>query len=330
MSFINNAKKSIKENIKALSFASIIILIPLMLLIITKLNPKNADIRNINYLCKEIHKINLSLSSALDENSVNTDNAKTILPTVSKDLETAKKNLLIIEASPSSEKLVDSLRKSLDKNISLVNQALSMYMSPDSNSLDKKIIEFKDTLSLYLESLETLKIYNLEKTISDTSLKFFHNTYSYFETLVDLNILNDISQSSERDFLLKISDITSNFNLIKEDLQPAIINIKENNRDISTLLRDLDQKKNIFSKIEEEYYMLSFPDSTREISDSLEESINSYDSYMNSLSQALLDDIQTNNEEDAKKLYDSAFEKHNEFLRFYADLLSKIEDFTAN
>lgn len=327
MSFIENAKKIIKENIKALSFASIIVLIPLMLLIITKLNPKNADIRNLNSLCKEVHKINSSLSSAVENNSINTDKAKSILPVATKDLELAKKNLLTIETSNSSEKLVDAVHQTIDKNISLTNQALSMYMTPDSKTLDKKIIEFKNTLGLYLESLETLNVYGLEKTINDASLKFFHNTFSYFETVVNLNILNDISTSSKKDFLLKISNITSNFDLIKEDLQPAITSIKDTNRDLSTLLKDLDQKKNIFSKIEEEYYMLSFPDSTKELSENLEECINQYDAYINSLSQAILGDLQTTNEDDAKKLYDSAFEKRNEFLRFYEDLLSQIDQF---
>ncbi|WP_288478846.1 hypothetical protein [uncultured Clostridium sp.] len=322
-SFINNAKTIIRENFKALSFASIIVLIPIMLLIITKLNPQNSDIRNLNNICTEINKINTDLAKGIENDSVNTDVSKNMLPLVTSNLDIAKKNLLTIETSNSSQKVKDAVYQALDKNISLTNQALSMYMSPDSDELDKKVNNFKNTLSLYLDDLETLKVFGINTPISNNSLSFFRNTYNYFETLSNLNALNEISNSSEKDFLLKLSDITNKFNSIKEDLQPAIKNIRENNRNLATLLLDIENKKNIFSKIAEEYYMLSFPDSAKVISESLESCINSYDLYIDNLLNAV--NAELSKKSDTQNLYDSAFSKRNDFLQFYDDLLTNID-----
>ncbi|MGL4876014.1 MAG: hypothetical protein ACRC30_15355 [Clostridium sp.] len=324
--FINSIKNICKENFKALSFASIIILIPLILLIVTKLNPKNADIRHLNSIASDVYKINSSLSSCIDENTINTDKAKETLPLVSNDLDTAKKNISLVKSSPSSEKVKSALDNSLNLNTNLIKQGLSMYLSPDSKNLEKNLEEYKKTFSLFIESLKTLDVYGLNKITSDESILFFKNTCTYFDTVINLNTLSSIEKSSERDFLLKLSTITTKFDSIKEDLAPAMANIKETNRSLTPLLEDLDKKKNIFSKIEEEYYMLSIPESGFLTSNALEVCIQEYKLYLTSLTEAVSLDLVENDTISAQKLYDEAFKSYTNFIESYTSFKNEISN----
>ncbi|MGL5416065.1 MAG: hypothetical protein ACRDAU_10445 [Clostridium sp.] len=324
--FINFIKGIYKENFKALSFASIIILIPLILLIVTKLNPKNSDFRQLNSISTEVYKMNSSLSSCIENDTVNTDKAKEVLPLISKDLDIAKQNVLVIKSSAGNEKVKSALDTSLTLNINLVKQALSMYLSPDSDNLEKNLKEYKETFSLYIESLKNLNIYGLNKITSDESISFFKNTCTYFDTVINLNTLTDIKKTSERDFLLKLSTILTKFDSLNEDLAPAIANIKENNKSLTPVLEDLDKKKNIFSEIEEEYYMLSIPESGSLVSNALEVCIQEYKLYLNTLNDAInLNLVETDNNL-AQNLYDEAFKSYNNFNTSYTNLKNEISN----
>ncbi|MGL5649300.1 MAG: hypothetical protein ACRDDY_15780 [Clostridium sp.] len=324
--FINFIKGIYKENFKALSFASIIILIPLILLIITKLNPKNSDFRQLNSISTEVYKMNSSLSSCIENDTVNTDKSKEILPLLSKDLDIAKQNVLVIQPSTNNEKVKSALDTSLTLNINLVKQALSMYLSPDSDNLEKNLKEYKETFSLYIESLKNLDIYGLNKITSDESISFFKNTCTYFDTVINLNTLTDIKKTSERNFLLKLSPLLTKFDSLNEDLAPAITNIKENNKSLTPILEDLDKKKNIFSEIEEEYYMLSIPESGSLISNALEVCIQEYKLYLNTLNDAINLNLVEADNNLAQNLYDEAFKSYNNFNTSYTNLKNEISN----
>lgn len=201
-----------------------------------------------------------------------------------------------------------------------------MYLSPDSKNLEKNLEEYKKTFSLFIESLKTLDVYGLNKITSDESISFFKNTCNYFDTVINLNTLSSIEKSSNRDFLLKLSSITTKFESIDEDLAPALADIKQTNRSLTPLLEDLDKKKNIFSKIEEEYYMLSIPESGFLTSNALEVCIQEYKLYLNSLTEAVSLDLIEKDVETAQKLYDEAFKSYATFIESYTNFKNEISN----
>lgn len=304
----------IKTKKMLFSIALIIILIPLILLIITKMTPSSRNIREINKLAKEVASINATLENSNDSDNVNSETAKNELSVAVVNLNKVKESLDTLEVSETVTETKVKFNETLDYNIAFCEQALSMYMNQSSPSLDNKLKDYKGALDSFKESNNSLTKLRIDSLISENSLEFFDKTYKYFDTLIQINIMKDITKEKNSTYMLSSDKLISKFKEIDDDLKPALEDIKKNNRDLNILLTDITNKKSIFENIKNDFYMLSVPEEATELHSSLLQSINTYESYINSFDDILDSDIASKDNPKGLDEYEASLSKYTEFI----------------
>ncbi len=304
----------IKTKKMLFSIALIIILIPLILLIITKMTPSSRNIREINKLAKEVASINATLENSNDSDNVNSETAKNELSVAVVNLNKVKESLDTLEVSETVTETKVKFNETLDYNIAFCEQALSMYMNQSSPSLDNKLKDYKSALDSFKESNNSLTKLRIDSLISEDSLEFFDKTYKYFDTLIQINIMKDITKEKNSTYMLSSDKLISKFKEIDDDLKPALEDIKKNNRDLNILLTDITNKKSIFENIKNDFYMLSVPEEATELHSSLLQSINTYESYINSFDDILDSDIASKDNPKGLDEYEASLSKYTEFI----------------
>lgn len=296
------------------SIALIIISIPLILLIITKMTPSSRNIREINKLAKEVSSINATLENSNDSDNVNSETAKNDLSIAIVNLNKVKVSLDALEVSETVTETKIKFNETLDYNIAFCEQALSMYMSQSSPNLDNKLKDYKGALDSFKESNNSLTKLRIESLMSEDSLELFDKTYKYFDTLIQINIMKDITKEKNSSYMLSTDKLISKFKEIDDDLKPALEDIKENKRDLSVLLTDITNKKSIFENIKNDFYTLSVPEEATELHSSLLQSINTYESYINLIDNTLDSDIDSKDNPKNLDEYEDSFSKYIEFI----------------
>lgn len=163
--------------------------------------------------------------------------------------------------------------------------------------------------------------------MSEDSLKFFDKTYKYFDTLIQVNTLKDINKEKNSSYMLSSDKLITKFKEIDDDLKPALEDIKKNNRDLYILLEDIANKKAIFKDIKNDFYMLSVPEDATELHSSLLKSINTYESYINSIEYVVDSDIDSKESPKQLNEYDNSFIKYNEFMNSLKISIKEFQSF---
>lgn len=317
----------IKTKKLIISILLITISIPLILLFATKLTPSSNNIRKINKLAKETSLANSELDKLNDSNNINSETAQDELSSVIKNLNEIKE---ISNSFKVEEIVVDTKNKFtevLNSNIKLCEQALDMYKNQSSASLDTKLKDYKGTLDSFIEGNKSLSNFKISNIMSEDSLNFFDKTYKYFDTLIQVNTLKDITKEKNSSYMLSSDKLINKFKEIDDDLKPALEDIKKNNRDLYVLLEDISNKKSVFKDIKNDFYMLSVPEDATNLHSSLLKSINSYESYINSIEYVVGSDIDSKENPKQINEYDNSFVKYNEFINSLKISIKEFQSF---
>lgn len=318
----------LKPKKKLLIIALIVILVPIILLIITKITPSSRSIRNINKLSKEIYSINSNLQKLGASEVIDSETVKNELPKYINNLKDTSSSLTELKVPDSINTIKYKFSETLNYNILLYDECLSMYMSPSSSNLPNKLKKYKKTLDNFNSSRNDLSKLRIKNPISDEALIFFDKTYKYFDTLIQVNMMKDISSEKKYDYILGIDNIIVKLKEINEDLKPALDDIKENNRNFNTLLNDISNKKSTFDSIKNDFYMLSVPEEASIIHSKLLKTIDLYDSYISSMDENLHLDMES--KESTAKIeenYKDAFSKYTDFITSLNKLCNDLEYF---
>ncbi|MDY6011666.1 hypothetical protein [Clostridium sp.] len=317
----------IKTKKLIISILLITISIPLILLFITRLTPSSNDIRKIDKLAKEISSINSTLDKLNDSNNINSKTAQNELSSIINKLNQVKETSNSLEVEEIVFETKNKFNEALNFNIKLCEQALDMYMNQSSASLDTKLKDYKGTLNSFTESNKSLSTFKISNIMSEDSLKFFDKTYKYFDTLIQVNTLKDINKEKNSSYMLSSDKLITKFKEIDDDLKPALEDIKKNNRDLYILLEDIANKKAIFKDIKNDFYMLSVPEDATELHSSLLKSINTYESYINSIEYVVDSDIDSKESPKQLNEYDNSFIKYNEFMNSLKISIKEFQSF---
>lgn len=327
---LNTIFNYIKTKKLIISILLITISIPLILLFITKLTPSSNNIRKINNLAKEVSSINSGLNKLNDSDNINSKTAQNELSSIINKLNEIKETSTSLEVEEIVVETKSKFTEVLNSNIKLCEQALDMYMNQSSASIDTKLKDYKGTLNSFTEKNQSLSQFKIDSIMSEDSLNFFDKTYKYFDTLIQVNTLKDITKEKNSSYMLSSDKLINKFKEIDDDLKPALEDIKKNDRNLYILLEDIENKKSIFKGIKNDFYMLSVPEDATELHSSLSESINAYEAYINSIEYVVDSDI--NSKEKPKQLneYDNSFLKYNEFINSLKTSIKKYQGFKEN
>lgn len=333
----------IKFYTKNLKLIIPISIISILLLIVLTLSLKNNDIVKLIKISKEIVNINTSLGEGVKNQSFEYNTAYDLLQSNLKSFKNISSDLNNMPLKQNNSKeMRDSLLDYTNLNIALYDSALNIlnngeveYFSNFYNILltnEKQILKASNDLSNSKLDISFPKSANL----------FFISLNNYINTLYKSNREKDISDSQRLDFLLYTNSVVSDFSTLKEDLYVALIKIREDKRDLSILLNDINNKRSKFTSIKDKSYSISIPSNAQNCYASLEDMINSYEVYINSLESSVKSEIALNKENintktklsinskstrNLEEKYSDTFDKYSSFISSFELFQNAISDY---
>lgn len=320
----------IKIQSKYIKFSIVTIIIFILFLIVLTLFFKNNDLHKLSTVSKEVSSLNKDLESAINNDEFDFDASITILEENLVKLEKLNAFLKNIEVKNKNDDLKSQLSAYIESNITLYKSSLAMLNIRDPNNFSPLYDNLLKAEQNILLKTDSLKNKGLDINFPKESNIFFIKLNKYANDSFKNNRENDILYSQKQDFLLNINSLLSDFSYLKEDLQPALNNIKENQRDLSILLSDINTKRSKYLEVKDKSYSMALPQGTQDCHSSLVEMLNSYEIYLNSLEKSIQHDINNSNSNNKTKktiqnYYEDSFDKYDTFLSCYNILKEDIK-----
>lgn len=307
-----------------------IILLPIIILCIIKLTPSNRNISKLNNIGNKIEACNKKLKDCLDDNSINSDITKEILTNQLIELSNIQETLDYTEVLSKNEELKSKLSETLKYNIKLYQLTLSIIKNPNSNNTLETYNEYTHTYELLKNNYDTLDLLGLDIEFPSESEDFFTKSTNFINTLIKLNRENDIKVNQKSTYISNIEDSIALLDSMDEDLQPALIKIREDGRSLDNLLKDVKDKRSKFNELKTKTYSFSVPENGNDCYQALQDTLNYYELYITSLEHSIIVEKTSNNTDNAENIsknYTNSFEKYKDFTDSFKYLKSELDIF---
>ncbi|NFI05522.1 hypothetical protein FC959_14160 [Clostridium botulinum] len=302
----------------------------ILILILLTLFFKNTELNKINKISKTIVTINSSLK--LDENDATLDfkNTKQILNENLNLLNSLDNNLTNLALKKSdSNKLKSNLSNYLKLNINLYNSIISILNNKNNEnfqSLYQDLIKNEEALTKETDKLSEAGVkISIPKSLKKFFISLNRSLNESYKSIRE----NDIISEQKRDFFVQINDLLNKFSSLKNDVKPALEKIREDNRDLSIVIYDINEKRSNFNTIKDSSISISIPVGGENCYEALEEIIASYDSYINSLEKSIKNEMNLRDKSKSTlnnidELYTDTFDKYDYFLSCFDNLQKAI------
>ena len=296
-------------------------------------NSKESRIkRDLKDISNKLNEVNLNLSDAIKDLTIDTDISKNVLSTGIEDLN----NLLILVSEteePSSDISLtkSNLKIAIESTISLYNYTLSILSDPKTiNSIDV-LDKFNLLKESSIVSYSELQHNKIDVVFSEESLKYFDNFYNYINTLIKINRDSEFKNTQTRDFINSLQKYKNDIGYLNEDLSIAINKVKEDKRDLQVIIDDIYKKEEIYNTIKENISFISVPEGCMEIYNYFNEYLNAYHAYLMSIKEAVIYEKTAANSgelsDEINKNYKNSNSKRNDALTAYSTYENKLKEF---
>lgn len=291
----------------------------------------NKEIEDLESIGIEINNINNSLNKGIKDLSLDISTSLKVLSSGIKELEELSIKLSSIEAtSESAIDIRDELITALSTTIVLYDYSIYIIGNPENVVNTDTISEFTSYRDDCLNSYKLLTERGIELSFSDETLIFFDNIKNYLNALIKVNKTQNIVNSQKRDFVIILKDIIPDLNILTEDLEPALIKIKEDNRDLQILIDDIKAKELSYKDVQNKLIPLSIPHGYGDYYTSLDEFFKLYTSYLSSFKTALIFDKSCDdplkNKKEINDNYKNVFSKYQDILTSYSQFKELINN----
>lgn len=306
-----NYKNFYKDKI----FISIILSIIIMFFTIFIVYIKSNDLIILNNLGKSVTKINLE--EPIEDITQSTQYIN-VLENKVKSLNTINETL---EKKKFSKKYYDislTLKEGLENNITFYNSLIDILNNPTSDDLYDK---YKNCLTLkdsVIDSYNTCEKHNIQIALTSNDNTFLNNICFYINEIIKLNRDSDIKISQINEFTVTLDKLLLEFKDLTENLLNTISIMRNNNRNLNTVLSDIHDKMNKFENIKKELYILSIPENGADAFAAFNETLGFYNSYINSLLKGVTEEINTNTSEN--QYYENALSQYKNMIESLENL----------
>lgn len=332
---MENFKIKVRENQKFILILFLLILI-ISLSIIFIYNYKfknNASKSNtFDYIVEEINTINNSIKEYPTEFNLNNESIVTALRNNIDNLEKIKTDLRALVI------VDDYSRETSSKILSSIESAQNLYNCCISSLEYQNISATSDYVTQINEQqFDLLKIYGdlnylgIQIGFNDDSLIFFDKLINYLNNLGALTKKNNINTSQGESFMKSFKTAVTDLSELVEDLEPAISQVREDNRSFDSILKDIDDKESKYLSIKSNINSISIPEGYLSYYNSLIDTFNLYSNYLETLKVAIIFEKSSTNYEDNKKNvdknYKNAFSKLDDVNDSLKSLKKSLENF---
>lgn len=284
---------------------------------------------SIYIIGKELNTINNNIVKKIDNNFDDTDSLKIVftegLLSLNKLLEVIDKHY---NENPDYKNLiVTSIHSNIyfyDACIETLNNRANLNSSYD---LDK-FSSLKDSSINNYKNL--LNVFDLDFDFPDNMNNVFDDYYITLNSLIKENRDKEFKERQKKEFIRHMESLNKSLPSMHEDLMPAILRIREEDRSLSVILEDIKIKEESFSKLKSNIVSLSVPDGYINYYSLFSEYLNLYEIYLSNIKASVifeysLDDYNENSKS-IEKHYKNASSKRNDVIisyNSYIDLFSK-------
>lgn len=323
----------VKEH-KNIVIASLLLLFILSfsLFFMTYNSKDNRTKRYLKNLAEELNDVNSTLTNGVKDLTIDTNNTKDILSTGIENL-----NKIIISVSEVNSEssdvssLKENLTNALNSTINLYDNSLIILSNPENVKNNDDLNKFNTFKENCILDYSKLVDNNIKISFSDDSLKFIDNFNNYMNTLIKINRDSEFKNSQQKDFIYTLESFNDDITYLNEDLTLAINKIREDKRDFQGIIDDIYNKEDTFNNLKNKLAFLSIPEGCMEIYESLNEYLNTYSAYLNTIKEAVIYEKTSSDVDDASekitKNYKNSTSKRNDVLKAYSSYENKLKNF---
>jgi hypothetical protein len=282
------------------------------------------DHKQLVSIGSNIIAINENLKKPINSSSLDTELAKTILTDNLSKLLNEKNMLEKIKPSDKYKNTYDNLALGLNNNMKLFEQTLNILKNPSSKDIQaslQNLSKYEGDCTNYYKKCTDGGV-NINLTTSFTN--FFSNVSNYVNQLVKLNRDSDIKTSQKNEFLIAFDNCLKNFSPLKEDLSAAVNRALEENRSLSGISSDVENKLVELEKLKTSLYEISVPSDGVGCFSDFQATLKLYDVYIASLDEALKSKgNQSEKLKDAFSKFDDMNSSYEKFTKSYDNYKSR-------
>lgn len=295
-----------------------------------KKNPNEST--EFNNIVKEINTLNNSIQEYPTEFNLNNEVTISSLRDNINKLEKIKNDLhaLVI--------LDDYTRNASYKVISLIESSQSLYNFCISSLEYQNISTASEhTTKIQEGKFDVLKLTNdlnhlgIEIEFNDDSLIFFDKLINHLNNLDIITKKNNINISQSEKFIKSFKATVNDFSQLVEEIEPAILKVREDNRSFDSILNDLLDKESKYLNLKNDINSISIPEGYLSYYNSLIDTFNLYSNYLKKIKLAIIFEKSSSdyesNKNDIDKNYENAFSKLNDVNDSLKSLNKLIENF---
>ena len=297
--------------------------------LIIKYSPYYLQVKKLNIFIEDLNTCNSSLSQSVHNQSIDCDLAKDLLTSGIVELNSLSKEVSNFDVMKRNELLKSKLIDTISYNNSLYETTLTLLKTSDFNMLNTKFSEYSTSIELVENSYNTLNILGLKGSFPIESKTFFDNSSNFVTTVIKLSREKDVKSSQNKNFSKGFNDCLTILDTISEDLKPALDKIKEDGRSLDVLSSDIKTKRTALNSIKNKSYSISIPEEGSTIYKKLQDTLNSFELYINALQYSIISESSTS-EDISNENYKESFNKYAIFTKKFEDLKKDLDIFNKN
>ena len=288
--------------------------------------------RDFKNLSKDLAEINLTLSSGIKDLTIDTDITKNILSNGLDDLNDVLTSVSEIEeVSQDIASAKSNLTTALNSTISLYSSNLLILSNPETIKAIDDLEQFSTLKETCIINYLELQHNKININFSDETLIYFNNFSNYMNTLIKINRDSAFKNTQTRNYINTLENYKNEISYLNEDLSIAINKVREDKRDLQVIIDDIYKKEETYNNLKENVMFISIPEGCIEIYEALNEYLNSYSAYLNSIKEAVIYEKTTKDTDKLSdvinKNYKNSTSKRDDVLETYNNYESKLKKF---
>lgn len=294
-------------------------------------NTKNySDKENFNLITEELTKINSSVSECLSNGTINTKKCLVTLPTMIDKLNTCNTTASDLTLKNDSNNLVKiTLSSAINSTLDLYSYCSLCLTSTDKASINDITETLEDLKSECIKNYNALSSYGFSLSYTSEMDNFLTSLIRYLSKLNKLTIDKEMTSTNIAAFKKTLNSSANDLSKILEDLQPAVLKIRDDNRSLDVLLDDLSTKEQRFNDIKTNFSYISIPEGYLSYYSSLTDTFNLYSKYLTAMRIAIIYEKSSasydSNKAAIDKNYENAYAKYDDVVDSLNSVLKSIK-----
>lgn len=220
---------------------------------------------------------------------------------------------------------------SLSSNIDFYNNCIEALNNNNEIASSSELIKFSSLKDSCIQNYKNLLSYfKFDFKFADNMDKIFNNYYLSLNNLIKENRSNEFKEKQKREFIIKLEKLNESIPSMNEDLMPAIIRIREEERDLSIILEDIKKKEESFLNLKNSIVSISVPDGLIDYYTLFSEYLNLYEIYLESMKTSVTLEYSLNdyneNSKTIDKYYKNSASKREDILDSYTSYINNLNN----